>query len=281
MMQLQQNYNVAAGTPPYPATNSNLPPEIEARNFNFYYNYGSFKALNDINLVVPRRKISAFIGSSGCGKSTFLRAVNRMHDRTPGASSTGQLLFEGQDINALTDVTNLRKRIGMIFQQPAPFPLSIFDNVAYGMRLAAQHVPKSEIADRVERALRAAALWKEVHDKLDESGLALSGGQQQRLCIARAIAVEPAVLLMDEPCAALDPIATLKIEDLIRELSQDYTILIVTHNMEQASRVSDFTAFFTINENRAGTLAEYGLTKQIFTKPHDKRTEDYITGRFG
>lgn len=281
MTQLQSNNNVVTQSLQDPALTGDLQPEIEARNFNFYYNYGHFKALNNINLTVPRHKISAFIGSSGCGKSTFLRAVNRMHDRTPGASSEGQLLFEGQDINAITDITNLRKRIGMIFQQPAPFPLSIFDNVAYGMRLEAQRVPKSEITDRVEHALRAAALWKEVHDKLDQSGLALSGGQQQRLCIARAIAVEPAVLLMDEPCAALDPIATLKIEDLIRELSQNYTILIVTHNMEQASRVSDFTAFFTIDENRAGTLAEYGPTKQIFTKPRDRRTEDYITGRFG
>ncbi len=281
MTQLQQNDNLLTKSLPNPELNGDLSPEIEARNFNFYYNYGHFKALNNINLTVPRHKISAFIGSSGCGKSTFLRAINRMHDRTPGTSSEGQLLFEGQDINAITDTTDLRKRVGMIFQQPAPFPLSIFDNVAYGMRLEAQRVPKSEIADRVEQALRAAVLWKEVHDKLDQSGLALSGGQQQRLCIARAIAVEPAVLLMDEPCAALDPIATLKIEDLIRELSQNYTILIVTHNMEQASRVSDFTAFFTIDENRAGTLAEYGPTKQIFTKPRDRRTEDYITGRFG
>ncbi len=281
MTQFQRSYNFLTNQEQSPTADNTLTPELEARNFNFYYSGGAFKALNQIDLVVPRHKITAFIGPSGCGKSTFLRAINRMHDRTPGAYSEGELLFKGQDINTLTDLTALRKRIGMIFQQPTPFPLSIFDNVAYGLRLAAQQIAKSEISDRVEQALRAAALWDEVHDKLGQSGLALSGGQQQRLCIARAIAVQPDVVLMDEPCAALDPIATLKIEDLITELSENYTILIVTHNMEQAARVSHFTAFFTINENRAGTLAEYGPTKQIFTNPRDRRTEDYITGRFG
>ncbi len=281
MTQLQRSYNFLTNKEQSPNTDNTLTPEIEARNFDFYYSGGAFKALNQIDLVVPRHKITAFIGPSGCGKSTFLRAINRMHDRTPGAYSDGELLFKGQDINTLTDLTDLRKRIGMIFQQPTPFPLSIFDNVAYGLRLGAQNIAKSEISDRVEQALRAAVLWDEVHDKLGQSGLALSGGQQQRLCIARAIAVQPDVVLMDEPCAALDPIATLKIEDLITELSENYTILIVTHNMEQAARVSHFTAFFTINENRAGTLAEYGPTKQIFTNPRDRRTEDYITGRFG
>ncbi|MFN8496018.1 MAG: phosphate ABC transporter ATP-binding protein PstB [Caldilineaceae bacterium] len=281
MTQLQRNYNFLTNKEQSPTTDNTLTPEVEARHFNFYYNGGAFKALNQIDLVIPRHRITAFIGPSGCGKSTFLRAINRMHDRTPGVYSEGELLFKGQNINTLTDLTALRRRIGMIFQQPTPFPLSIFDNVAYGLRLAAQRIAKSEISDRVEQALRAAALWDEVHDKLGQSGLALSGGQQQRLCIARAIAVQPDVVLMDEPCAALDPIATLKIEDLIRELAENYTILIVTHNMEQAARVSHFTAFFTLNENRAGALAEYGSTKQIFTNPRDRRTEDYITGRLG
>jgi phosphate transport system ATP-binding protein len=256
-------------------------PELEASHFNFFYSGGAFRALNDINLAVPQHKITALIGPSGCGKSTFLRAINRMHDLTPGAYGEGQLLFKGQDINAVSDLTALRKRIGMIFQQPTPFPLSIYDNVAYGLRLASQNLRRSEIPDRVEKALRAAALWDEVHDKLHQSGLALSGGQQQRLCIARAIAVQPDVLLMDEPCAALDPIATLKIEELIYQLVETYTIVIVTHNMQQAARVSDFTAFFSVNENRSGVLVEFGPTKQIFTKPRDPRTENYVTGRFG
>ena len=256
-------------------------PEIEARNFSFYYNYGDFKALDNINLTVPRRKITAFIGSSGCGKSTFLRAINRMHDRTPGAYADGELWLKGQNINEVADLTQLRKRVGMIFQRPNPFPMSIFDNVAYGLRLGAHHFPKNETAFRVEQALQEAVLWDEVKDKLHQSGLALSGGQQQRLCIARAIAVKPEVILMDEPCAALDPVATLKIEDLICKLAQKYTVIIVTHNMQQAARVSHYTAFFTVNGDRAGQLVEYGLTEQIFSNPQDKRTEDYITGRSG
>lgn len=255
--------------------------EVEARNFDFYYNYGDFKALNEINLAIPRHKVTAFIGPSGCGKSTFLRAINRMHDQTPGAYGDGELWLKKQNINQLTDLIDLRKRVGMIFQRANPFPMSIFDNVAYGMRLAAQHYSKSEIADRVEQALRRAALWDEVKDGLRRSGLALSGGQQQRLCIARAIAVEPEVILMDEPCSALDPIATLKIEDLIRDLTKSYTVIIVTHNMQQAARVSDYTGFFTVDDNRTGHMVEFDLTMQLFSAPKDKRTEDYITGRFG
>ncbi|MCB0204098.1 MAG: phosphate ABC transporter ATP-binding protein [Caldilineae bacterium] len=255
--------------------------EIEARDFNFFYDNGGFKALKDINLRMPRHQVTALIGPSGCGKSTFLRAINRMHDQTPGTVTQGELLFEGEDINRAEDLIVLRRKIGMIFQRPNPFPMSIFDNVAYGLRLEAQGVRKSEINDRVEQALRDAYLWDEVKDKLRHSGLALSGGQQQRLCIARAIAVKPEVLLMDEPCAALDPIATLAIEELINELVKNYTIVIVTHNMQQAARVSQYTAFFTTDDSRTGQLVEFGHTTDIFTNPKDSRTEDYITGRFG
>ncbi len=254
-------------------------PTVEAQHHSFFY--GNFKALADINLAIPRRRITALIGPSGCGKSTFLRAVNRMHDQTPGAHSTGALLLDGTDVNALTDATALRTRVGMIFQRPNPFPMSIFDNVAYGLRLEAQRTPKSEIAGRVEAALRDAYLWDDVKDKLGASALTLSGGQQQRLCIARAIAVKPEVLLMDEPCAALDPIATLAIEDLMGALVLKYTIVIVTHNMQQAGRVSHFTAFFTTDESRTGQLVEFGPTDALFTNPREKRTEDYISGRFG
>jgi phosphate transport system ATP-binding protein len=253
--------------------------EIEARQFSFFY--GSFPALANIDLLVPRRRITALIGPSGCGKSTFLRAINRMHDQTPGARATGTLLFGDQDVNHWGDLIDLRKRIGMIFQRPNPFPMSIFDNVAYGLRLEAQKIPRSEVGGRVEMALRDAYLWDEVRDKLDSSGMALSGGQQQRLCIARAIAVSPSVLLMDEPCAALDPIATLAIEDLMRELCERYTIAIVTHNMQQAARVSHYTAFFTTDQSRTGRLVEFGVTRAVFTNPRDHRTEDYISGRFG
>ncbi|MFN8440188.1 MAG: phosphate ABC transporter ATP-binding protein PstB [Caldilineaceae bacterium] len=252
---------------------------IRADRFNFYY--GSFKALDQVSMTGYRNKVTALIGPSGCGKSTFLRAINRMHDLTPGARCDGELIFNGQNIPQLNDVATLRKKIGMIFQRPNPFPMSIFDNVAYGMRLETQRYAHSEISDRVVAALKAASLWGEVKDKLKEPGLALSGGQQQRLCIARAIAVEPDVLLMDEPCSALDPIATGRIEDLIRKLAETYTILIVTHNMQQAGRVSDYTAFFSVNEKRAGQLVEYGLTTTIFTHPKEARTNDYINGRFG
>ena len=254
--------------------------EIEARNFCF--SYGAFKALDSIALSAPRHQITALIGPSGCGKSTLLRAMNRMHDRTPGAHSTGQLLLNGQDINAMHDLVELRKRVGMIFQRPNPFPMSIFDNVAYGMRLSMQQVPKREIPDRVEQALRASSLWDEVKDKLQQSGLALSGGQQQRLCIARTVAVRPDVILMDEPASALDPISTHKIEELMFELERTFTIVIVTHNLQQAARVADQTVFMTMNpKTRAGFVVEAGPTQQLFTTPRDSRTEDYITGRFG
>ena len=243
--------------------------------------YGDKRALGPATMEIAEKHVTALIGPSGCGKSTFLRSINRMHDQTPGARSTGELRFGNEDINKTSDLTALRQRIGMIFQRPNPFPMSIYDNVAYGMRLESQRTPKAEVKERVEKALRSAFLWDEVRDKLRHSGLALSGGQQQRLCIARAIAVQPQVVLMDEPCAALDPIATLAIEDLIHELEKDYTILIVTHNMQQAARVSDYTAFFTTDESRTGQLVEHGPTQTIFTNPRDRRTEDYISGRFG
>jgi phosphate transport system ATP-binding protein len=251
--------------------------ELEVRDYNLYY--GDFKALEDVAVQIPARQVTAIIGPSGCGKSSFLRTFNRMNDLIPEARTEGTVLMEGNDIFGM-DVVDLRRRIGMVFQRPNPFPKSIFDNVAYGPRV-------NGIRDRetlnmvVERSLRGAALWDEVKDDLDKSGLAISGGQQQRLCIARALAVEPEVILMDEPASALDPIATLKIEELIRELKKEYTIVIVTHNMQQAARVSDFTAFFYTDESRTGQLIEFGETKKIFTNPDDSRTEDYITGRFG
>ena len=250
---------------------------IETHDLSVYY--GSFRAINGIDLPIRRRQISALIGPSGCGKSTVLRAFNRMNDLIPGARVEGKVLLHGQNVYAPeVDPVEVRRRIGMVFQKPNPFPKTIYENVAWGARINGY---RGNMDDLVERSLRQAALWDEVHDKLQESALALSGGQQQRLCIARVIAVKPEIILMDEPCSALDPIATLKIEDLMRELARDYTIIIVTHNMQQAARVSDHTAFFMIDQERAGTLIEYGPTTQIFTTPHDKRTEDYITGRFG
>ena len=281
---LRQNTNhagMAATASARSPLKSNEHVVIEARDFNFYYNGGGFRALDNINLVLPERRITALIGPSGCGKSTFLRALNRMHDLTPGTVYDGQLMFHDDDIVEIEDLITLRKRIGMIFQRPNPFPMSIFDNVAYGLRLGAQRIAKSEITGRVETALRGAALWDEVKDKLSQSGLSLSGGQQQRLCIARAIAVEPEVILMDEPCAALDPIATLRIEELMLELVKQYTIIIVTHNMQQAARVSDYTAFFSTDASRAGQLVEFNETSVIFTRPTEERTESYIAGRFG
>jgi len=241
--------------------------------------YGDFKALDGINVKIPTQQVTAIIGPSGCGKSTFLRTFNRMNDLIPSARTEGQVWLDGIDIFAM-DAVDLRRQIGMVFQRPNPFPKSIFDNVAYGPRMNGLR-DKAKLGEIVERSLRDAALWDEVKDDLGKSGLALSGGQQQRLCIARALAVAPEVILMDEPASALDPIATLRIEELIRELKKRYTIVIVTHNMQQAARVSDYTAFFYTDESRTGILVEFGSTKKIFTNPDDKRTEDYITGRFG
>ena len=251
--------------------------KLETINYSLYY--GKFRALKEITIKIPENKVTALIGPSGCGKSTFLRSFNRMNDLITGVRTEGSVLIDGEDIFK-TDPVALRQNVGMVFQKPNPFPKSIFDNVAYGPRVTGlkDHQKLEEI---VERSLRSAALWDEVKDNLGKSGLDLSGGQQQRLCIARALAVEPTVILMDEPAASLDPIATLKIEDLIHELSANYTIVIVTHNMQQAGRVSDFTAFFYTDETRTGQLVEFTETRTLFTNPKDRRTEDYITGRFG
>ena len=241
--------------------------------------YGRFQALRNVSLVIPEHHVTAIIGPSGCGKSTLLRCLNRMNDLIPGVRVEGKVLFDREDIYAdEADAVDVRRRIGMVFQKPNPFPKSIYDNVAFGLRINGF---RGRLDDLVERALRQAALWDEVKDKLRQSGLALSGGQQQRLCIARALAVEPEILLMDEPASALDPIATYKIEELMEELKREYTIVIVTHNMQQASRVSDYTAFMLADETRAGQLIEFAVTQELFTTPADKRTEDYITGRFG
>jgi phosphate transport system ATP-binding protein len=253
---------------------------IEANNLNVYY--GDFLAVRDINLKIEKQRITALIGPSGCGKSTVLRAFNRMNDLVPIARTTGKVLFHGQNIyKENVDPVEVRKRIGMVFQKPNPFPKSIYENIAWGAKIHGFRGNKIDMNQLVEHSLIKAALWEEVKDKLDQSGLSLSGGQQQRLCIARAIAIKPDIILMDEPCSALDPISTLKIEELMRDLSKDYTIIIVTHNMQQAARVSDFTAFFTLTEERAGMLMEYGQTNQLFTNPKQTVTEDYITGRFG
>ena len=241
--------------------------------------YGPTQALRDITLAIPRNRVTAIIGPSGCGKSTLIRCLDRMNDLITGFRASGQILYHGEDINRPdADPVTLRRHIGMVFQKPNPFPKSIFDNVAFGPRVNGF---RGDIRELVEGALVRAALWDEVKDKLQTSGLALSGGQQQRLCIARALAVEPDVLLMDEPCSALDPIATYRIEELISDLARDYSIVIVTHNMQQASRVSDFTAFLLSGEERIGELVEFGVTDDVFTNPRDKRTESYITGRFG
>ncbi|HHY55740.1 MAG TPA: phosphate ABC transporter ATP-binding protein [Chloroflexi bacterium] len=265
----------AAQTSTQPAVKDNY--AIEARDLNVFY--GNFHAVKNINLRIERQKITALIGPSGCGKSTVLRAFNRMNDLVPVARTTGQVLFHGKNIyDPDVDAVEVRRRIGMVFQKPNPFPKSIYENIAWGARINGF---KGNMDLLVEESLRGAALWDEVKDKLKQSGYSLSGGQQQRLCIARAIAVKPDIILMDEPCSALDPIATLRIEELMRELVEQYTIIIVTHNMQQASRVADYTAFFMVDDARTGFLVEYGESDQIFTKPKDRRTEDYITGRFG
>lgn len=255
-------------------------PAIEAKSLNV--RYGEFLAVQDVDIAIEKQRITALIGPSGCGKSTVLRAFNRMNDLIPIASTSGEVLFHGQNIYRVgVDPVEVRKRIGMVFQKPNPFPKSIYENIAWGARINGFSGSRSQMDDLVEQTLRGAALWEEVKDKLQESGLSLSGGQQQRLCIARTIAVRPDIILMDEPCSALDPISTLKIEELMRDLTNDYTIIIVTHNMQQAARVSDFTAFFTLNDERAGILMEYRSTSDLFTNPEQQVTEDYITGRFG
>lgn len=241
--------------------------------------YGSFHAVRDVSLEIPENSITAFIGPSGCGKSTVLRSINRMNDLIPAARVEGKIEYHGVDVNSRgVDPVEVRRRIGMVFQRPNPFPKSIYENVAWGARINGY---KGNMDELVEQTLRRAALWDEVRDKLKESGLSLSGGQQQRLCIARALAPNPDVILLDEPASALDPISTLKIEELLRELQQDYTIIIVTHNMQQAARVSDTTVFFSLNDERQGVMIEKGVTAKMFTNPEDPRTEAYISGRFG
>jgi phosphate transport system ATP-binding protein len=257
------------------------PEKIKLRTVQVNLYYGKFQALRDITMSIPEQAITAIIGPSGCGKSTFLRIFNRMNDLIPNARVVGKVDIDNQSIySSSVDIVELRKRVGMVFQKPNPFPMSIYENIAFGPK---QHgrIDKIELDRIVEGSLRQSALWEEVKDKLGQSALSLSGGQQQRLCIARVLAVQPEVILMDEPCSALDPVATLKIEDLMKTLAVKYTIVIVTHNMQQAARVSDMAAFFMMSPDRAGELVECGLTSQIFTNPRDKRTEDYITGRFG
>jgi phosphate transport system ATP-binding protein len=249
-------------------------PKLSVRDLNFYY--GRFHALKGINLEIPEKKVTAFIGPSGCGKSTLLRTFNRMYELYPEQRAEGEILLDGENLlTSRKDVALIRAKVGMVFQKPTPFPMSIYDNIAFGVRLF-ENLGGADMDDRVEWALRKAALWDEVKDKLEQSGAGLSGGQQQRLCIARGIAIKPEVLLLDEPCSALDPISTAKIEELIAELKNDYTVVIVTHNMQQAARCSDYTAYMYL-----GDLVEVGRTDQIFFKPRRKETEDYITGRFG
>src|SRR6478736_6977812 len=257
-----------------PSSAEDLAEKISIRNLDFFY--GDNQALRDINVPLYQGKVTAFIGPSGCGKSTLLRVLNRMYDLYPKQRATGEVLLDGKNILLPSqDLNLLRAQVGMVFQKPTPFPMTIFENIAFGIRLY-ERLPKAELEDRVRHALERAALWEEVKDKLGANGLSLSGGQQQRLCIARTVAVRPEVILFDEPCSALDPISTAKIEELIDELKNDYTIAIVTHNMQQAARVSDFTAFMYLGE-----LVEFDTTSKIFTAPNDRRTQDYITGRFG
>jgi phosphate transport system ATP-binding protein len=266
--------NAELQTPSPTAAGEATIDKVVIRGLNFFY--GEAKALKSVTLSLRVGKVTAFIGPSGCGKSTLLRVLNRMYDLYPGQHAEGEVLLDGENILAPgLDLNLLRARVGMVFQKPTPFPMSIYDNIAFGIRLY-EKIPKSELDDRVESALKRSALWGEVKDKLTANGLSLSGGQQQRLCIARTVAISPEVILFDEPCSALDPISTAKVEELIDELSDSYTIAIVTHNMQQAARVSQFTAFMYLGE-----MVEYGETSQVFTSPRDKRTQDYITGRFG
>jgi phosphate transport system ATP-binding protein len=263
--------NVLAANPPLAGANRT---KIEVKDLNFYY--GKYQALKNINLVIPEKQVMAFIGPSGCGKSTLLRILNRMYELYPEQRAEGEILLDGEDILTTTDdVSLIRARIGMVFQKPTPFPMTIYENIAFGVRLF-EKMSRGDMDERVEWALNQAALWGEVKDKLHQSGTSLSGGQQQRLCIARGIAIKPEVLLLDEPCSALDPISTAKIEELINELKREYTVVIVTHNMQQAARVSDYTAYMYLGE-----LIEVGVTESIFIKPKSRQTEDYITGRFG
>jgi phosphate transport system ATP-binding protein len=274
-MNVAESPSVAAPAVNHAAVNvADLTAKVSVRNLNFFY--GDSRALKDISIELYGGKATAFIGPSGCGKSTLLRVLNRMYDLYPNQRATGEVLLERENILAPgNDLNLLRARIGMVFQKPTPFPMSIYENIAFGIRLY-EKLSKADLDNRVESSLRRAALWDEVKDKLAANGLSLSGGQQQRLCIARTVAVKPEVILFDEPCSALDPISTAKIEELIDELKDDYTIVIVTHNMQQAARVSDFTAFMYLGE-----LIEFGSTSDIFTAPRDRRTQDYITGRFG
>ena len=256
------------------STPETLAQKIEVKNLNFYY--GAFHALKNINLGIPEHKVTAFIGPSGCGKSTLLRTFNRMYALYPNQEARGEIFLDGDNVlSPGQDLNRLRAKVGMVFQKPTPFPMSIYDNITFGVRLYERLSPR-EMEERVEWALRKAALWEEVKDKLKQGGTSLSGGQQQRLCIARCIAVKPEVLLLDEPCSALDPISTGRIEELVHELKSDYTIVIVTHNMQQAARVSDYTAYMYLGE-----MVEFGVTDEVFIKPKKKETEDYITGRFG
>ncbi len=255
-------------------SSSQAPAKLEVKNLNFHY--GNFHAIRNVNMSIRENKVTAFIGPSGCGKSTLLRTFNRMFELYPGQRAEGEILLDGENLlTTSTDIALIRAKVGMVFQKPTPFPMSIYDNIAFGVRLF-EKLSKGEMEERVEWALTKAALWNEVKDKLHQSGASLSGGQQQRLCIARGVAIKPEVLLLDEPCSALDPISTAKIEELIAELKGDYTVVIVTHNMQQAARCSDYTAYMYMGE-----LMEFGATDQIFVKPKRKETEDYITGRFG
>jgi phosphate transport system ATP-binding protein len=268
-LQIMTDMSTAPAHSSKPHTN-----KLEVRNFDFYY--GESKALKNINLALATNTVTAFIGPSGCGKSTLLRILNRMYDLYPGQRATGEVLLDGQNLlDPKLDLNLLRARVGMVFQKPTPFPMTIYENIAFGIKLY-ENLSKSELDGRVEHALRGAALWNEVKDKLNASGLSLSGGQQQRLCIARTVAIQPEVILFDEPCSALDPISTAKVEELIDELKEKYTIAIVTHNMQQAARVSEFTAFMYLGE-----LVEFGQTTKLFTAPEKRQTQDYITGRFG